>query len=55
MRHKTLIIQLIRQDLKHSQLTGSLKSLGLEDGGLYALDLMALVAQFMKVPAAKLE
>ena len=55
MHHKTLMIQLIRQDLKHSQLTGSLKAFGLEDSGLYALDLMALVAQLMKVPASQLE
>ncbi len=55
MRHKTLIIHLIRQDLKHSQLTDTLKGMGLEDGGLYALDLMALVAQLMKVPASQLE
>ena len=50
MFDKSQIIHLIQQDLKHSQLTEALRNLGLDDGGLYSLDLMSLVAQLMQVP-----
>nr|WP_321416137.1 hypothetical protein [uncultured Allomuricauda sp.] len=50
MFNKSQIIHLIQQDLKHSQLTEALRNLGLDDGGLYTLDLMSLVAQLMQVP-----
>lgn len=55
MIEKAQIIHLIQQDLKHSQLTESLRNLGLHDGGLYSLDLMSLVAQLMQVPPEKME
>jgi len=55
MFDKSQIIHLIQQDLKHSQLTEALRNLGLDDGGLYSLDLMSLIAQLMQVPPEKME
>ncbi|MBW8201676.1 hypothetical protein [Flagellimonas abyssi] len=55
MFDKSQIIHLIQQDLKHSQLTEALRNLGLDDGGLYSLDLMSLVAQLMQVPPEHME
>jgi len=55
MIDRSQIIHLIQQDLKHSQLTEALRNLGLDDGGLYSLDLMSLVAQLMQVPPEKME
>ncbi|WP_318345251.1 hypothetical protein [Flagellimonas baculiformis] len=55
MHNKTLVIRLIQQDLKHSQLTEQLRQMGLDDGGLYSLDLMTIVAEFMEVPPKKME
>ncbi|AEM69846.1 hypothetical protein Murru_0797 [Allomuricauda ruestringensis DSM 13258] len=55
MHSKLLAVRLIQQDLKHSQLTDALRQIGLDDGGLYALDLMTIVAELMEVPPAKME
>nr|WP_288936177.1 hypothetical protein [uncultured Allomuricauda sp.] len=55
MFNKSQIIHLIQQDLKHSQLTEALRSSGLDDGGLYSLDLMSLVAKLMQVPPEQME
>lgn len=55
MIDKSQIIHLIQQDLKHSQLTEALRNLGLDDGGLYSLDLMSLVAQLMQVSPEHME
>jgi hypothetical protein len=55
MVDKSQIIHLIQQDLKHSQLTEALRNLGLDDGGLYSLDLISLVTQLMKVPSEHME
>lgn len=53
--NKSQIIHIIQQDLKHSQLTEALRNLGLDDGGLYSLDLMSLVAQLMQVAPEHME
>lgn len=55
MIDKSQIIHLIQQDLKHSQLTEALRNLGLDDGGLYSLDLISLVAQLMQVSHEHME
>ncbi|WP_437398470.1 hypothetical protein [Flagellimonas lutimaris] len=55
MHNKTLVIRLIQQDLKHSQLSENLRQLSLDDGGLYALDLITIVAELMGVSAAQME
>ncbi|MFD2099615.1 hypothetical protein [Flagellimonas iocasae] len=55
MIEKSQIIHLIQQDLKHSQLTEALRNLGLDDGGLYSLDLISLVAQLMEVSPEHME
>lgn len=55
MHNKTLVIRLIQQDLKHSQLTETLRQIGLDDGGLYSLDLMTIVAELMEVSPRKME
>lgn len=55
MFDKSQIIRLIQQDLKHSQLTEQLRHMGWDDGGLYTLDLMSLVAELMEVPPTKMD
>ena len=55
MFDKSQIVHLIQQDLKHSQLTEALRNLGLDDHGLYTLDLMSLVAELMQVPPEQME
>ncbi|MBW8244532.1 hypothetical protein K1F50_17120 [Muricauda oceani] len=55
MFDKSQIVHLIQQDLKHSQLTEALRNLGLDDHGLYSLDLMSLVAELMQVPPEQME
>ncbi len=55
MINKSQIIHIIQQDLKHSQLTEALRNLGLDDGGLYSLDLISLVAQLIQVPSEHME
>lgn len=55
MHNKALVIRLIQQDLKHSQLTETLRHMGLDDGGLYALDLITIVARLMEVPPHQMD
>lgn len=55
MNNRELVVQLIQQDLKHSQLTETLRHMGLDDGGLYALDLITIVAQLMDVPPHQMD
>ncbi|MEO2050888.1 MAG: hypothetical protein ABGX00_03925 [Allomuricauda sp.] len=55
MFDKSQIIRLIQQDLKHSQFTEQLRHMGLDDGGLYALDLMTLIAELLEVPPNKMD
>ena len=50
MDNRYLILQLILQDLKHNQLTEGLRRLGLEDSGLYCLDILSIIERLMKVP-----
>lgn len=45
-----LIIELIRQDLKHNQLIKGLDNLSLDAGHLHHLGIMGLVKQLMEVP-----
>ena len=45
---KTLIIQLIQQDLRHNQLTGGLRKTGLHTD-LHNLELLTVVARFMGI------
>jgi len=46
MNHKELIIHLIQQDLKHSQLVEGLWKVGL-DANIHALDIIGVVASLM--------
>jgi hypothetical protein len=55
MNNRELLVQLIQQDLKHSQLTETLRHMDLDDGGLYALDLITIVAQLMEVPPRQMD
>lgn len=55
MHNKKVVIRLIQQDLKHSQLTEKLRHMGWDDGGLYSLDLMTLVAELLEVPQTKID
>ena len=55
MTRKELIIKLIQQDLKHSQLIIGLDQLGLSASDRHCLELLDIVAELMKVPTGKLE
>ncbi|WP_127018522.1 hypothetical protein [Flagellimonas beolgyonensis] len=55
MHNKMVVIRLIQQDLKHSQLTEQLRRMGWDDGGLYTLDLMTLVAELLEVPPTQMD
>lgn len=52
-RKRKLIIDLIKQDMKHQQLIGGLESLGFENRGLFSLELSVIIAGLMKVKAPK--
>lgn len=55
MSPKKLIIALIQQDLKHSQLVVGLDALGLEASEKHCLELLDIVADLMKVPKGIVE
>jgi len=55
MNQKELIISLIQQDLKHSQLLVGLDELGLEASDKHCLELLDIIADLMKVPTGKME
>ena len=50
MNNKELIINLIQQDLKHSQLLSGLEKIGLDGTDLYYLEMSEIIAKLMKVP-----
>lgn len=50
MSEEELIIALIQQDLKHSQLVVGLDRLGLEASERHCLQILDIVAHLMKVP-----
>ncbi len=53
MNTKELIIRIIQEDLKHSQLLEGLNNLGLEPDQFHSLRLMDIVSDLMKVPSGK--
>jgi hypothetical protein len=55
MSNKELIISLIQQDLKHSQLIVGLDQLGLEASERHCLQLLDIVANLMQVPEGTVE
>lgn len=55
MTHKDLIIALILQDLKHSQLVMGLDRLGLEASDRHCLELFDIIADLMQVPEGHVE
>lgn len=55
MSNKELIISLIQQDLKHSQLIVGLDRLGLEASERHCLQLLEVVAHLMRVPEGNTE
>ena len=55
MPNKQLIISLIQQDLKHSQLIVGLDQLGLEASERHCLQLLDIVAKLMQVPEGVVE
>lgn len=55
MSTKELIISLIAQDLKHSQLIIGLDELGLQASEKHCLELLDIVAKLMNVPEGKVE
>ena len=55
MESKELIINLIQQDLKHSQSILGLDDLGLEASDKHSLEMFDIVADLMQVPEGQLE
>lgn len=55
MSNKELIISLIQQDLKHSQLILGLDDLGLEASDKHSLEMFDIVADLMQVPEGHVE
>lgn len=55
MQNKELIISLIQQDLKHSQLVLGLDELGMEASDKHCLDILDIVYNLMKVPGGHVE
>ena len=55
MSNKELIISLIQQDLKHSQLVIGLDNLGLGASDKYCLQLLDIIAKLMNVPEGNVE
>ena len=55
MSNKQLIISLIQQDLKHSQLILGLDELGLDASDKHCLELLDIVANLMQVPEGHIE
>ena len=54
MSNKELIISLIQQDLKHSQLVLGLDELGMEASDKHCLDILDIVYNLMQVPSGTL-
>jgi len=55
MTQKDLIISLLQQDLKHSQLVMGLDRLGLEASERHCLQLLDIIANLMQVPEGHVE
>lgn len=51
-KHKSLIIKILVQDMKHEQLINGLKDLGFESD-LHGLELVSIVAELMGAPELK--
>ena len=49
MKNKDLIIQLIKQDLKHQKLVSGLAQVGLEDRNFYDLEIISIVQDLMQI------
>ncbi|MEL6560270.1 MAG: hypothetical protein AAFQ94_18925 [Bacteroidota bacterium] len=54
MKNKKLIIQLIKQDLKHRKLVSGLAQLGLEDHNTYDLEILEIIEELMQVKDGEL-
>ena len=55
MSDKELIISLLQQDLKHSQLISGLDQLGLDASNHHCLELLDIIADLMNVPKGNIE
>lgn len=55
MSDKELIINLIQQDLKHSQLVLGLDDLGMDASDKHCLEILDIVMNLMKVPDGEIE
>ena len=55
MSDKELIISLLQQDLKHSQLISGLDQLGLNASNHHCLELLDIIADLMNVPKGNTE
>lgn len=55
MSNKELIVSLIQQDLKHSQLVLGLDELGMDASDKHCLEILDIVANLMNVPEGHFE
>mgnify|MGYP007025706206 CR=1 FL=1 len=55
MSDKELIISLLQQDLKHSQLISGLDQLGLDASNNNCLELLDIISELMNVPGGHIE
>jgi len=55
MKTKELVISLIQQDLKHTQLIAGLDNLGLEASDKHHLQILEIAAKLMKVPEGDID
>ena len=55
MSNEDIIIGLIQMDMKHNQLVGGLRAIGLDGGGLFELEALEMIAELMEVPDGKIE
>lgn len=55
MKTKELIISLIQQDLKHTQLVVGLDNVGLEASDKHHLQILEIIAKIMQVPEGNIE
>lgn len=55
MKTKELVISLIQQDLKHTQLVAGLDNVGLEASDKYHLQILEIIAKLMQVPEGDID
>ena len=55
MSNEAIIIRLIQMDMKHNQLVGGLRAIGLDGGGLFEIGALEMISELMQFPEGKIE